>query len=70
MYFCYLDNHNERNFLVDSEMSDAEFNGLSSEDPKLEQALISYFVSGGFRAFVLVGNEVAPDFRQIVGDLQ
>lgn len=49
VYFNYLNNHNERNFLVDSEMSDAEFGGISPNDPKLEQALISYFVSGAIR---------------------
>lgn len=52
VFFNYLNNHNERNFLVDSEMSDAEFGGISPNDPKLEQALISYFVSGAIRLLI------------------
>ena len=52
VFFNYLDNHNERNFLVDSEMSDAEFGGISLNDSKLEQALISYFVSGAIRLLI------------------
>ena len=60
VYFHYLDNHNERNFLVDSEMSDAEFGGSSPpSDPKLERALISYFVSGGIR--LLIGEKSLVD---------
>jgi hypothetical protein len=52
VYFNYLNNHNERNFLVDGAMSDAEFRGISSADSKLEQALISYFVSGAIRLLI------------------
>ena len=52
MYFNYLNDHNERNFLVDCEMSDSEFEGRGREAPKLEQAMISYFVSGAIRLIV------------------
>jgi len=52
VYFNYLDDHNERNFLVDSGMSDAEFAGVSLEHPKLEKAIISYFVSGTIRLLI------------------
>lgn len=52
VFFTYLDNHNERNFLVDHQMSDDEFRGLTTDDPKLEQALISYFISGCLRLLI------------------
>jgi len=52
VFFTYLDNHNERNFLVDHQMSDDEFRGLAPDDPKLEQALISYFISGCLRLLI------------------
>jgi hypothetical protein len=52
VYFNYLDNHNERNFLIDRGMSEAEFSGLSLSNEKLEQALISYFVSGAIRLLI------------------
>ncbi len=52
VFFNYLEQHNERNFLTDGEMSDAEFQGISPIDPKLEQALISYFVSGAIRLLI------------------
>ena len=52
VFFNYLDNHNERNFLIDSGMSEAEFSGLSFSNEKLEQALISYFISGAIRLLI------------------
>jgi hypothetical protein len=52
VYFNYLESHNERNFLVDGRMSDAEFAGNSLTDPKLERALVSYFVSGAIRLLI------------------
>ena len=63
VYFNYLNNHNERNFLVDSQMSDAEYGGTSLSDPKLEQALISYFISGSIR--LLIGGKSLFDISNL-----
>ncbi|MDB2671393.1 Z1 domain-containing protein [Candidatus Poseidoniales archaeon] len=52
VYFNYLENHNERNFLIDSGMDDAEFTGLFLANEKLEEALISYFISGAIRLLI------------------
>jgi hypothetical protein len=52
VFFNYLEDNNERNFLVNSKMSDAEFEGTSDTDPILEKSLISYFVSGAIRLLV------------------
>ena len=53
VYFNYLRDHNERNFLVNTEMEDNEYTSVANTPtPILEKALISYFVSGAIRLLI------------------
>ena len=48
-FYEAMEAHQRTNFLVRSDMSDQEFQGMEGPDQALEEALIAYFVAGAIR---------------------
>ena len=64
VFFKMLEEHGEPNFLINKDMSESEFGGISASKQTLAKALISYFVSGAIR--LLISDKSLTDPNNLV----